>query len=197
MENEKLIKHITTVFTAIVKKMVNPSYKFPKGGATIRTLTTFIALMEREFGSVTNERLVDACITGIYPLRERKQWKLNQIFGTQTIKRIKGLTKGHLYYQNKWLESANISRNDLINLIQDRSKHPLAKFIYVHSEETTKKRHLNQNAGYLICQLSTLGWAPLSDSCQQCVFTDDCKKETQRKYPEIYRLRIENGDSTK
>lgn len=197
MEKEKLTKQTATVFTAIINKLADPTYKFPGGGATARIIATFLTRMEKEFGAITCERLVDACVTGAYTSRERKQWPLKQVFGPSTIKRVKEQKRGQLFYQDQWLESAGLSRDALVNMIKDRKEHPQAKFIFIQSEEATKKRQLNRKTGYFICQLSTLGWSPLSEACQQCEFVDDCKCETERKYPEIYRLRIEHGNSTK
>lgn len=197
MEKEKLTKQTTTVFTAIITKLVDPTYKFPKGGAVTRIIITFLNRMEQEFGAITCERLVDVCVTGAYTFRERGQWTLKQVFGPSTIKRVKEQKRGQLFYQDQWLESAGLSRGALLDMIKDRKEHPQAKFIYIQSEEATKKRQLNRKTGYFICQLSTLGWSPESEACQQCNFTADCKAETERKYPEIYRLRIEHGNSTK
>lgn len=197
MEKEKLTKQIATVFTEIIKKLVNPTFSFPKGGAATRTLTTFVARIEKEFGAVTCERLVDACITGAYTFRERDNWTIKQVFGPSTIQRVKEQKRGQLFYQNQWLETGGLSRGGLLDLIKDRSEHPLAKYIYMRSEEATKQRQLNQKTGFLICQVSTLGWSPLSKSCQQCEFQKDCMTETERKNPELYRLRIEYGNAAK
>ena len=197
MEKEKLTKQIATVFTAIIHKLVSPTYRFPKGGAATRTIATFLDRMEHEFGAVTCERLVDACVTGAYTFRDRDDWPLKQVFGPSTIKRVKEHKRGQLFYQNQWLETGGLSRGALISMIKDRKEHPQAKLIYIKSEEASKKRQLNQKAGFLICQISTLGWSPKSEACQQCKFTEDCRRETERKYPEIYRLRVENGNTTK
>lgn len=194
MENEKLIiKKISTVFTAIINKLVDPTFKISKGGATTRTLKNFLARFEKEFGDVTCERLVDFCVCSAYNFRKRTPINIQQIFGPQSILRLKEQSRGNIFYQNEWLKTAGLSRTSLLGLIQSKKEHPQAKFIYIHSEESTKKRQLNQRIGYLICQTSTLGWSPLSEACQQCIFIADCKKETDKKYPEIYRLRIENG----
>lgn len=197
MEKEKLTKQLTTVFTEIIKKLVNPTFKFSQGGATTRTIHTFLDRLEKEFGTITSGRLVDACVTAAYTFRETPKWTLKQAFGPSTIKRLRENKRGVIFYQNQWLETVSLSRQVLIELIQDRRKHPQAKFIYIQAEEATKKRQLNKKAGYLLCQLSTLGWSPLSEACGHCNFTDDCKKETANKYPEIFRLRIEHGNTTK
>ena len=97
------------------------------------------------------------------------------------------------YYEDRWLASANITRSHLLSYLADKSKHPHQQYVYMPMEEPTKRRMLNTNAGYLICQSSTLGWSPESESCSLCKFVNQCQIETQRKFPEIYRLRIEHG----
>lgn len=195
MENEKLIKQTITVFTAIITKLVDPTFRFSKGGATTKLLQKFLIRFEKEFGAITCERLVDFCVCAAYINRSRTPVIVQQAFGPQAILRLKEEKRGAKFYQNQWLETAGISRTTLINLIKDKKEHPHSKFIYIQSEENTKKRHLNQRVGYLICQASTLGWSPMSGACQRCLFVKQCQKETSRKYPEIFRLRIENGNS--
>jgi hypothetical protein len=98
-----------------------------------------------------------------------------------------------MFYEDQWLSTAQLTRKSLYNLIADRSEHPHAKYIHAFWEERTKKRMLNKEAGYLLCRISTLGWSPVSETCGQCKFTQECMKETQRKYPELYRIRLEYG----
>lgn len=193
MANEKLIKQTSTVFTAIITRLVDPAFKISKGGATTRLLQKFLDRFEKEFGAVTCERLVDFCVCAAYTFRNQKLVNVKQVFGPQAILRMKEQKRGSIHYQNQWLEGASLSREALVNLIKDRKDHPQAKFIYVPAEEYTKRRQHNQRIGYLICQTSTLGWSPLSEACKDCSFTSDCMRETERKYPEIYRLRIENN----
>lgn len=197
MASENLIKQTVTVFTEIQRRLVDPTFKFSQGGATIRTLSNFLDLFEKEFGSVTKERLVDFCICTAYAYRDRERWTIKQAFGPSSIKRLKESKQGKAYYENSWLSSAQLSREYLVNLIIDRREHPQAKYIYVHSEEASKKRLLNQEVGYLLCQTSTLGWSPVSDACKQCNYTEKCKKATQSKFPELYRIRVEYGEANK
>lgn len=185
-----------TVFSAIAVKLMKPTFKFSGGGATTRTLNSFLDLMEKEFGSVTSERLVDFCVCAAYAFRNRPQWTINQVFGKSSIKRLKERTKGGKYYEDQWLSSVSLNRVDLVAMIADKSVHPQAKFIYIASEEPTKRRMLNTAVGYLICQTSTLGWSPLSESCSKCNLAEDCKQELQKRFPELYRIRIEHGNKT-
>lgn len=173
---------------------MNPTFKFSDGGATERTLTNFIAAIEKEFGAVTAERMVDFCICVAYAFRSTKKWSIKQVFGKMSVKRLKENGKANRYYEDKWLSSISLNRQSLISMIADRSVHPQAKFIHVAAEEPTKKRMLGSEVGYVICQTSTLGWSPLSENCAKCPHVDKCRKETERKYPELYRIRVEYGN---
>lgn len=193
MEKELSNRQIRTVFTEIAKRLLNPNFRFSQGDATNRMLDKFLGLFEKEFGNVTTERLVDFCICTAYAFRSTPTWTVKQIFGPAAIKRLKERKHGAEYYENQWLSEASLSRQQLIDMVADRSVHPQAKYLYMASEEATKHRMLNREVGFMLCQSSTLGWSPLSECCQQCNFVAKCQRETQRKYPELYRLRIENG----
>lgn len=193
MANELQIHQVKKVFTTIAVKLLNPDFKFSKGGATTRTLASFIDLMEKEFGSLTPGRIVDFCVCAAHAFRNRPKWTINVIFGKASIKRLKENTQGTRYYEDQWLSSVSLNRQNLVALIADRSVHPYAKFIYVASEEQTKRRMLNSDVGYIICQTSTLRWSPLSKACSECNVVEKCKKELQKRIPELYRIRMEYG----
>lgn len=195
MASENLVKQTITVFTEIQRRLVNPTFRFSQGGAAISTVSKFLDMFAKEFGCVTKERLVDFCVCTSYAFKSREAWTIKQIFGKASIQRLRNINKGIVYHENLWLSSAQLSREYLVNLIIDRKEHPQAKYIYVHSEEGSKKRLLNQEVGYVLCQTSTLGWSPISETCKQCKFIEQCKKETERKYPELYRIRVEYGES--
>lgn len=175
--------------------MLTPAFKFSGGGATQRTIAKFLDMMEEEFGAITAERLVDFSICTAYAYRNVSQWTIKQIFGKASIQRLRSRKHGTTWYEDNWLEQKSLDRESLIKLIADRSEHPQAKYIYVASEEPTKRRLLNKNVGYVVCQASTLGWSPLSETCESCIFTEKCKEETKRKFPELYRIRIEYGQT--
>lgn len=196
MEHERLAKQIKTVFTAIVNKLVDPAFKFSEGGATKKTMKRFIDAATTEFGAVTAERIVEICVYAAYRFRER-QWSVKSVFGKATLSNYVSSKNGQRYYENRWLESGGLSRKKLADMIADRRAHPQSKYVYMPSEENTKKRFFGQHVGYLLCQSSTLGWSPFSAACQKCAFTHECQSETNRKYPELYRLRIEYGNPGK
>lgn len=181
------------VFTRIATNLIDPSFRFKEGGAPIRVVTQALNKLEAKYGGLSRERIVDYCVSSAYPFKNRgNEWTINQVFGPKSIQRF-NTDKGLRFYEDKWLASANITRGDLLTLIEDRSQHPHARYIYLPMEEPTKKRMLNKEAGYLICQSSTLGWSPESECCSQCRFVKECQIETSKKFPEIYRLRLENG----
>lgn len=181
------------IFTKIATNLVSSSFRFSNGGSSERVVTQALERLEKKCGGLSRERIVDYCVASAYIFKDRgDKWTINQVFGPKSIERF-NTDKGLKYYENKWLATANITRDDLMALIVDRSNHPLAQYVYLPMEEPTKRRALNSDAGYLVCQSSTLGWSPESECCMSCVYTEKCKEETDKKYPEIYRLRLENG----
>lgn len=191
MVNEYLIKQTLKMFHEIVINLIHPDYRFPQGGEPTRIVRTALQRVNKKYGALSAQRIVDYVVCSAYAFKNRgSEWKLNQVFGPKSLERFDS-DNGRIYFEDKWLESAGISRSSLLNKIVDRSEHPKAKFIFVPSEEGTKRRLLNKEVGFVICQTSTLGWSPLSAVCSECKFVDKCKIETQQKYPEIFRLRIE------
>lgn len=194
MEQEKLIWQIKVVFTEIQRRASDPAFKFDNGGAMKRALVGFLQRAEKQFGSVSPRRLVDMCVFISYRHRNSKTG-VKAMFGPTGFHKYLESVNGSRYYENRWLEEIGTGRASLTAMISDREEHPHRKYIYMPSEEPTKRRMLNKRVGYLLCQSSTLGWSPLSESCCQCDFKSDCMKETSQKYPEIYRLRVENGST--
>lgn len=192
MEKERWIKNTLTVYSQIMKKL-DPAFKVPGGGTALRTVSNFLDLMEKRFGCITQDRLVDYCICNLYAFRNVPKWNIKSIFGEAGLNRLADAKRGTKYYENLWVQDLGLCRSDLITLISDRREHPMAKYIYMESEESTKLRMINTEMGFMACQLSTLGWSPISDACKMCEFTSDCKKITSEKYPELYRIRAEYG----
>lgn len=193
MANEKLINDTITVYTEIFRRLVKPDFNIVRGGSNLKKIRLFLEAFEHEFGAITSERLVDFCVAIAYYYRDRK-FQIGHLFGQSAIKRLKTNAHGSKFYEDRWLKKKNLSRILLVDMIKDKGSHPHAKYIYMPSEETTKQRMLNLEVGFTICQISTLGWSPLSPTCQQCKFIEECKAETQRKFPELFRLRSEYGE---
>lgn len=193
MESEYRIHQTMKMFTEIATKLISPSFKFSKGGEPIRIVSQALGRLEKKYGSLSKERIVDYCVSAAYTFKDRgDRWKINQLFGPKSVEKF-GTDRRAKYYEDKWLASANITRIHLLTYLADKREHPHQQYVYMPMEEPTKKRMLNSHAGYLICQSSTLGWSPESESCSQCQYVDECKVETKKKFPEIYRLRTEHG----
>lgn len=193
MVDEYLVKQSMRMFTEIVTKLISPSFKMSKGGAAIRVFTTSLNKLEEKTGALSRTRIVDYFVCSLYAFKDRDtKWTINQVLGPKSLERFNS-DKGRVYYENRWLNTANITRDDLLKFIADKSNHPQSQYIYLPMEEGTKGRLLNTEAGYIICQSSTLGWSPESIMCSKCQFAGKCQIETSQKYPEIYRLRIEHG----
>lgn len=188
MENKEIDKLIK-LHTLLVRTAITPSFKLPKGGATVRTFQKAVGLLKMRFGEPSDERLVDYSVDMAFRAWKSGKATIAQIFSEAWFKRYLEAPKGLRFYEDEWLKEHDLDRQTLVDLIKDDGQHPHSKFLFVPSEEPTKRRHLNKRVGYAICQISTLGWSPESDSCKICRFIRDCKKETLRKYPELYRLR--------
>ena len=182
---ENIIKKIKSTCARIA-----PSLFIKNGYAAQQVLVKRIKMLEEQYGSVTDERIVDYCVFVAHRYRNSPTPSFKQWFGVSAMNLFYKRKSGLAYYEDKWLEGAGLTRGDLIRAIKSY-QHPQAKYVYLEAEETTKQRMLNQKVGFVICQTSTLGWSPLSETCQSCNFVADCKVQTQEKYPEIYRLREE------
>lgn len=196
VSEERLIKQIKSIYTEIEKRLVDPSFKFPNGGATNKKLSKWI----KDFsnlcgGDINSSRIVDYCIFQIHKNRNAQfQQKLApNVFGKTALDKYKQMSsREKAFMENQWLSEAQLTRAYLNSLISEqKQEHPQAKYIYMEAEESTKKRCLNTQVGYTICQISTLMWSPFSETCNMCTNAQDCMKETERKYPELYRIRIE------
>ena len=194
MANEYLIKQLLKVIQKIAFELISSKFSVPQGGATTRVITQALERLEAKQGSqLSRERIIDYVVCSLYVFRERgTAWKINQAFGPKSVDRF-DTNRGRRYYEDRWLSEANLSRGILLAMIIDRSDHPQARYIYMPMEEETKGRMLNSESGFLICQTSTLGWSPCSICCMECNNAERCKIETQKKFPEIFRLRTEHG----
>ena len=166
---ERLKKQIKIVYTEIVRKAIDRTFKFPDGGKVDRQLSQFIQQFTKTFGKTAFSK---------YQQMSSKQ---------------------KTYAEDQWLKDVCLTRSYLNSLISiNKQAHPLAKYIYMPAEEGTKRRCVNTDIGLVICTTSTLMWSPFSATCQSCEKADECKLITEEKYPELYRIRIEEyGENEK
>lgn len=192
---ERLKKQIKTVYTEIARRLTDPTFSFPEGGKTERQLSQFIRQFTQLCGGDFNkERLVDYCVFQIHKNRNSPYQRslAPKTFGTTALQKYQSMSsKEKKYVEDQWLSEAKLTRVYLSSLICNKTEHPQAKYIYMAAEESTKKRCVNTEIGMVICSTSTLMWSPFSPTCQRCVNAERCKEETEAKYPELYRIRLE------
>ncbi len=138
-----------------------------------------------EVVSVSAERLSDFCICQTYAISGydtayRRKWNVSHSFGKKAIGRYLRSGKERRYREDRWLKSFGLSRHELARAVEDRRSHPFWRFIYPEYEETTKRRLLSTEAGYLVCALSTLMWTPFSPSCSKCAKAEPCRRRHRR-----------------
>lgn len=196
MERKEWIDGCRRLFTRLVRTTVWADFVFPTGGKSDRQLGMCFDGLCREVVSVSAERLSDFCICQTYAISGydtayRRKWNVSHSFGKKAIGRYFRSGKERRYREDRWLKSFGLSRHDLARAVEDRRSHPFGRFIYPEYEETTKRRLLSTEAGYLVCALSTLMWTPFSPSCSKCAKAEPCRRRTQARYPELYRIRCE------
>ena len=203
MEKNESIRYSIRVFTFLMKKTLAPSFEFPGGGISLRSVSFCLDSLEAGCKSdLSEERMNDFCICQVYAISRfdagyLSKWKVSHSFGKKAIERFERSTKGKKYFEDKWLKEAGLSRSGLLIEFRDRSEHPLMKFIFPEYEENTKRRMHSSEVGFYICQVSTLLWTPFSPSCMTCKNEARCKEVCSRKYAELYRLRLEEFKADK
>ena len=180
MERKEWIDGCRRLFTRLVRTTVWADFVFPTGGKSDRQLGMCFDGLCREVVSVSAERLSDFCICQTYAISGydtayRRKWNVSHSFGKKAIGRYLRSGKERRYREDRWLKSFGLSRHDLARAVEDRRSHPFGRFIYPEYEETTKRRLLSTEAGYLVCALSTLMWTPFSPSCSKCAKAEPCR----------------------
>lgn len=182
-------------FTLLMRRTLWPGFRFPGGGSAERAVKAYAEALQCTYGVLSAERIADFCICQAYVIsgygeEYRHRWQPAHSFGTKALERFAAATPARRYYEDRWLHSYDLSREELA-AEAERGEHPLARFVFPAWEEPTKRRLLSTEAGYLICGSSTLLWAPQSPACARCRSSVRCRERTQRLYPELYRLRCE------
>lgn len=113
--------------------------------------------------------------------------QLNFIIGKAAVDRWK---KRDIKFDYKILRSDiiqkyNININEIIQFFKEEELNQLNK-----SEELNKKRFYNTNKGFLICLTTTTLYYHKSSLCLTCKFKDECKRNLELKFNNIY---IERG----
>lgn len=186
----------------LIQKTIDPKWKFTQSGQVALYLQNGLERLPALFGfsDIDDERIVDYIVYQIYRMRsaiEEGTWQTTWLFSQSAMEKFKKQfmsvdgKSGMNYYINQWLDEADLSRGALTAMIAKPKPNPLRNMVYLPSEEPIKKRFLNTPDGLALCQSSTTGWSPLSETCGRCDNWVECGKLTANKYPELMRFRKE------
>lgn len=198
---EKTIK-VLRLIEKLINCTISPSWRFTKSGVIQLQVQEGLKQLPLlfEISDIDDERIVDYLVYQIYRMRsniENSSFQVNWLFSQNALSKYRQQflsvdgKSGMNYYIDQWLDDAELSRGELVQIIADPKPNPLKKMIYMPSEEPIKRRFHNTADGFTLCQTSTTGWSPLSEACKECKNWIECGKNTAKKYPELMRFRKE------
>lgn len=193
---------ICRMFQFVVKELVRNDWLLPS--ATPRYVKNGIMNLSKLFaGEISDGRIVDFIVYQVYRYRDfigikGSSWNISWCFSDTAIKKFKSQfldskgKSGMMYYIDCWLEDGGLSRSVLRDMLADNGEHRLARYIYIVSEDVIKRRFKNTELGLQLCIQSTTGWTPQSPVCSNCSNMYRCAIVSEKKCPELIRLRKEN-----
>lgn len=199
-ENKNL--KICRMFQYVVKELVRNDWLLPP--AAPHYVEICMKKLDKKFsGNVSDGRIVNFIVYQIYRYRDLiavkgSSWNISWCFSDKAIQKFmcqfmdSNGKSGMMYYIDCWLRDGDMDRSKLEEMIVDNSEHRLAKYIYIESEDATKRRFLNTEFGLHLCLTSTTGWTPQSPVCIACSNATQCISASQKKCPELIRLRKES-----
>lgn len=205
MELQERTIRLSKMIETLIKRCIDSKWKFP-GGPNLITLQNDVDSLSRLWscGDISDGRLVDYIVYHIYRKRESLErgnyWHPHYMFTDYAVEKYKSQfmsdsgKSGMNYYINQWLDEYEISRDFLVKIVEPPKPNNMRKYVYMESEEITKRRFLNTEGGFMLCQRSTTGWTPLSDTCKKCDYNKKCEQATERKFPELVRIRRERHE---
>lgn len=199
--DEKQTERLIRMFSRLVFLTIDRKWRFPTtyrgyaASGVSRFMTRLYPLDEEP-----SARIVDFVVYQVYRFREviaepNSRFQVTWCFSDNAIEKYRKQfiedegKSGITYYIDRWLSSFSIDRGRLMEIMEPPKENPMRKFIYLQCEDQARSRLHNTEAGYMLCQLRTTGWAPRSALCSSCGFAERCKADTERKYPELTRLR--------
>lgn len=207
MENQKQAIRIRNMLNRVIVPLIGAQHTIPGGVVTLDMIEFGVKKINERlypYSDMACDRIVDYLVYHLYLRRESKyRFTVGDLFGDYAIDKYRRQfmsengKSGINYYINQWLDEDNLTRQILTAMIEEPKPHKMSKFIYMESEELIKKRFLNTDMGYMLCQTSTTGWAPRSATCQQCKNIEQCINVTSLKYPELVRLRRQDYENDK
>lgn len=205
MELQEKTIRLSKMIETVIRRCINRKWRFP-GGPNLIALEVGVKNLQKlwPYEGIADDRIVDYIVYQIYRTRQNFEngygWQPNFLFTDYSIGKYRKQfidesgKSGMNYYINQWLDDAELTRGDLVRIIEDPKPNSMRKYVYMESEEQTKKRFLNTEAGFILCQRSTTGWAPLSETCERCEYQKQCEQATEKRLPELVRLRREKHD---
>lgn len=192
------------VFQKVVKKLIDKDWLLPVT-ANLNIQLGILRFKDLFPGGMSDGRLVDFLVYQIYRFRDLiadkdSRWDMTWCFSENAVRKFKaqfldaGGKSGMLYYIDQWLNEGGLSRDRLESMIAVKKEHRLAKLIYIEAEDFTKRRFFGTEMGFAMCIKSTTGWTPKSQVCASCVSASKCMEITEKKYPELVRLRKQDYD---
>lgn len=203
MELQDSTIRLSKMIETVIRRCIDPKWRFPEGPNLV-ALELDVQVLSKlwPYEGIADERIVDYAVYQIYRTRHTLEqglaWQPHYMFTDYAVDKYRHQfmseagKSGINYYINRWLDEYELSRTDLVKMIEEPKPNSLKKYVYMESEEVTKRRFLNTEGGYLLCQRSTTGWAPLSETCSRCDYNKQCEQETAKRLPELVRLRKEN-----
>ncbi len=203
MELQERTLRLSKMIETVIRRCIDPKWRFP-GGPNLVALEVGVEALNKlwPYEGIADDRVVDYLVYQIYRTRENLErgygWQPNFLFTDYSIEKYRKQfiddsgKSGMNYYINRWLDESELSRSDLVKMIEEPKPNSMRKYIYMESEEQTKMRFLNTEAGFMLCQRSTTGWAPQSDTCKKCDYQKQCEQATAKRLPELVRLRKES-----
>lgn len=199
--HEKTVK-VCRMIETVVRSTIDPKWQFTKNGMAKLYIQRGLEQLPALFGftNIDDERIVDYLVYQLYRQRSllaNGSWRYTYLFSQAALEKYRNQflsidgKPGMNYYINQWLDEAELTRKQLVAMIEKPKPDPLKNMVYMASEEPIKMRFLNTDCGLALCQNATTGWSPLSAACGKCDNWAECGKLTAKKYPELMRYRKE------
>lgn len=199
--DEATLKQIRMT-NVIVANLIPQAAKIPEGGEQYAQFGVLLNKTMKAlfpYSDIADDRIVDYIVYRLYILRDKDfPTYLPALFSEYGVKGFQRQfisengKSGMNYYIDQWLETVDLSRRKLVKMIEKTKPNPMRRFVYMESDEQIKRRFFNTEMGYLLCQRSTTGWTPCSESCKKCDYKTRCEMATHERLPELVRLRKED-----
>lgn len=143
-------------------------------------------LMRRRHITVGDARIVDYCVFAARLYDRSANRFARNLFSEATMRKFAEAGAASRIWEDRWLEGHGISRIGLIALIAPHEETYPEHLLGSGFDEGTRRRRLNKDGGFLICQTGTIGWSPRSESCGMCIHSQRCREISVKRYPSLH-----------